>query len=88
MTSLINLPNIGKMLNNQLIRIDVTDADDLKKLGSKKAFLMLKKLNSPDRFYCIQMLYSLEGAIEGVPYNKLSKEKKDDLLEFFRQNNN
>ncbi|CAJ1182985.1 hypothetical protein CPEBRM1_ABPJDJAI_00585 [Companilactobacillus paralimentarius] len=84
---LTDLPNIGKVLNEQLSKIDVTDAATLKKLGSQQTFLKLKSLKAPDRFYCIQMLYSLEGAIQGVSYTKLSSERKIELLNFFRKNN-
>ncbi|GEO47545.1 TfoX/Sxy family protein [Companilactobacillus kimchii] len=83
---LTDLPNIGKVLNEQLSKINVTDVVTLKKLGSQKVYLKLKSLKAPDRFYCIQMLYSLEGAIQGVPYTKLSSEKKTELLNFFRTN--
>ena len=83
---LTDLPNIGKVLNEQLSKINVTDVVTLKKLGSQKAYLKLKSLKVPDRFYCIQMLYSLEGVIQGVPYTKLSSEKKMELLNFFRTN--
>lgn len=86
MDRLTDLPNIGKVLNEQLAKIDITDAATLKKLGSQKTFLKLKSLQVPDRFYCIQMLYSLEGAIQGVSYTKLSDDKKSELLNFFREN--
>ncbi|WP_119326128.1 TfoX/Sxy family protein [Companilactobacillus musae] len=87
MTRLIELPNIGKVLDQQLSKINITNEDELDSLGSKETFLKLKSLNAPERFYCIQMLYSLEGAIEDVPYTELSDDKKQELLVFFRKNN-
>ncbi|PMD72241.1 TfoX/Sxy family DNA transformation protein [Companilactobacillus nuruki] len=86
MSELTNLPNIGKVLNQQLSKIDITTESELKKFGSKRVFLKLKSLNAPDRFYCIQMLYSLEGAIENVAYTELSNDKKAELLKFFNEN--
>lgn len=75
-----NVPNLGKVLIENLNLIDINTIEKLKILGSKSAFIKLKTI---DNTACINMLYALEGAIEGIRWHYLNKEKKRELLEFF-----
>jgi DNA transformation protein and related proteins len=80
-TDLSELPNIGKDTKAKLIQVGINSAEDLKTAGTEQAFLRLQTL---DPGACIQLLYGLEGAIEGIQANKLSDEIKQKLLEFHR----
>ncbi|WP_225424065.1 TfoX/Sxy family DNA transformation protein [Lactiplantibacillus pentosus] len=50
-------------------------------MGSKDAFAAIKKVNP---HACIQLLYSLQGAIEDKPYTQLPTETREDLKQYFR----
>ena len=80
-TDLSNIPNIGKDTETKLIQVGITSYAELKAAGTEQAFLRLQTL---DPGACIHLLYGLEGAIEGIPYSKLSTEKKQELREFHR----
>ncbi len=79
MSELTSMRNIGKELERKLNRIGVHSAEDLRKLGSKEAFIQLKQ-----RFpkICLVHLYTLEGAITDTDFNKLPEEVKKDLKNF------
>ena len=80
MNNLQKVPNIGKVLSNKLEQVGITNENELKAAGSEKAFLLVKGI---DPCACISSLYALEGAIQGVRWHSLSKEKKDEMLNFF-----
>jgi DNA transformation protein and related proteins len=76
------LPNIGKVMAEKLKHADIHSYHELKKVGAEKAFLRLK---AEDEGACLSSLCALEGAIEGVRWHDLAKEKKDELKRFFEQ---
>ena len=80
-TDLLQQPNIGKDTETKLIQVGINSYAELKKAGTEQAFLRLQTL---DPGACIQLLFGLEGAIEGIPYNQLSPQKKQELREFHR----
>ncbi|GHV81002.1 hypothetical protein AGMMS49944_27930 [Spirochaetia bacterium] len=61
MSKLSNLINIGKELERQLNAIGVKTFDELKKIGSKKAWLKIRDMDSSA---CYSRLCALEGAIQ------------------------
>ena len=79
MAALTSLRNIGKEMERKLKSVGITTAEGLKEIGSKEAFIKLKLLY-PNA--CVVYLYTLEGAISDVDYNKLPKEVKQDLKDF------
>ncbi len=79
MTELTSMKNIGKELERKLKIIGINSAEDLKKFGSKGAFFQLK-MRFPE--VCLVHLYTLEGAITDIDFNKLSEETKRDLKKF------
>lgn len=83
MGELSKLPNIGKTVEEQLIKVGINNADELKKVGSKAAWLRIQGI---DESACIHRLMALEGAIEGVKKTMLSDEVKADLKEFYQLN--
>ena len=83
MGELSKLPNIGKTVEEQLIKAGIDTAEKLKKTGAKAAWLKIREF---DESACIHRLLALEGAIEGVKKTMLSDEVKADLKEFYRKN--
>ena len=81
MGELSKLPNIGKTVEEQLLQVGISSADELKKIGSKAAWL---KIQAIDESACIHRLMALEGAIQGVKKTMLSDEVKADLKEFYQ----
>lgn len=80
MGELSKLPNIGKNLEEQLNLVGINTVEELKKIGSKEAWLKIRDI---DKSACINRLYALEGAIEGIRWHYLSEEKKLMLKEFY-----
>jgi len=72
-------PNIGKDTEAKLIQAGINSYAELQAVGTEQAFLRLQAL---DPGACIQLLYGLEGAIQGVPVPKLSADRKQELREF------
>ncbi len=77
---LSRLPNIGGVVEKQLMDVGINTFEDLKRAGSKNAWL---KIRAVDESACIHRLYSLEGAIRGIRKSELPQEIKDDLKNFY-----
>lgn len=82
MGELSKLSNIGKTVEEQLIRAGISSVHELKELGAEKAWLKIQKI---DESACIHRLMALEGAIEGVKKTMLSDEVKAELKEFYNK---
>jgi len=80
MNELTTMPNLGKILSQQLEIVGISTPAQLKAVGSEEAFARLATL---DESACINMLYALEGAIQGIRWHNLPAERKRELLEFF-----
>jgi len=78
-----NLPNIGKTLAIKLIKSGINNSRDLKTKGSERAIISISALENNG--VCINMLYALEGAVQGVRWHNLSKERKEELKQFYDQ---
>jgi len=83
MGELAQLPNIGAVLEEQLMQVDITTADELRETGAKVAWLRIQQL---DESACVNRLMALEGAIRGVRKTQLPDDVKEDLKEFYRWN--
>ena len=82
MTSdLLKQPNIGKDTATKLILVGINTIEELQALGVEQAFIRLQTLYPGA---CINLLYALEGAIEGIQSSKLTDNKKHELLEFYK----
>ena len=79
MAELTSMLNIGKEIEKKLKSIGICSAEELKQIGSKEAFFRLKT-HHPN--VCLVHLYTLQGAIDDVEYNRLSEETKRDLKKF------
>ena len=85
MNSLTELPNIGKTLADKLNLIGVNNEQELKLLGSENAIIKIATIENSGA--CINMLYALEGAIQGIRGHGIDKERKQELKEFYRMMN-
>ncbi len=73
------MPNIGKEMASKLKSVAINTAEELIEIGSKQAFFRLK-IKYPQ--VCLVHLYTLEGAIQNVEFNRLSEATKADLKQF------
>ncbi len=80
MGELSNLPNIGKVIEEQLNQVGIITYDQLKEIGSQQAWLRIKAI---DPSACINRLYGLEGAVMKISKKELTQEKKSELKEFY-----
>lgn len=80
-TELTQLPNIGKVVAEKLVQVGITTPEELKAVGTEQAFIRLQTI---DETACLSMLQGLEGAIQGIRWHNLPKERKEELREFFR----
>ncbi len=85
MSSLTDLPNIGKTLERKLNSVGIKTEQELKAIGSRKAIIKIASIKNSD--VCINMLYALEGAIQGIRWHGLSAKKKQELKDFFEKTN-
>ncbi|WP_186567436.1 TfoX/Sxy family DNA transformation protein [Lawsonibacter celer] len=81
MGELSKLPNIGKVVEEQLMQVGINTADELKSTGAKAAWLKIQQI---DESACINRLLALEGAIRGVKKTLIPEEVKADLKAFYQ----
>ena len=80
MGELSKLPNIGKVLENQLNEVGINTVDELNDIGSQEAWLKIREI---DESACLNRLMALEGAIQNIRWHDLSSEDKDNLRDFY-----
>lgn len=80
MGELSKLPNIGKVVEEQLNQVGIETAEQLREIGSKQAWL---KILAIDDSACIHRLLALEGAVRGVKKTDLPADVKEELKEFY-----
>ena len=80
MGELSKLPNIGKVLEEQLNDVGIETVDDLIDIGSREAWLRIREV---DDSACLNRLMALEGAIQNVRWHDLSQEDKENLRNFY-----
>jgi DNA transformation protein len=81
MSTLSDLPNVGKVLEQNLMEAGISTPEQLREIGAKESFLRIRSI---DPTACLHMLYGLEGAVEGIKDKFLSEETKQDLRKFFK----
>lgn len=80
MGELSKLPNIGKVVEEQLNQVGIFTEKELKSVGAEQAWLKIQQI---DESACIHRLLALEGAIQGVKKTLLSDERKTELKNFY-----
>lgn len=81
MSKLTDMPNIGYKLAIQLNEAGVETCEQLIELGSREAFLRLMCIDGIS--VCINRLYALEGAIQGIRWHYLSQDDRAKLAAFY-----
>ena len=80
-----DLPNIGPVVEQQLFAAGIKTEEDLKRTGSREAWL---RILAADSSACIHRLYALEGAIRGIPAKALANDIREALKDFYRRAKN
>jgi len=80
---LTDLPNIGITLEKKLKMIGINNGLDLAVMGSENAIIKIATIENNGT--CINMLYALEGAIQGIRWHDLNIERKQELKDFFNR---
>ena len=75
------LPNIGPVLADNLRKIGVGTAEELREMGAEGAWVSIRTQVDPGA--CLHQLQALAGAVAGVPKKELSPERKAELKRFF-----
>ena len=73
---LSEMPNIGPKALEWLSAAGITTSEQLIKQGSEAAFI---KISLARNYVCINTLYALEGAIQGIKSSELSANDKARL---------
>lgn len=82
MGALLNLPNVGKVLEDHLLRVGIETPEQLQSIGAEEAFTRIRVCIDPGA--CLHMLYGIQGAIEGVPDKMLTDDTKQKLKAFYK----
>ena len=77
---LIELPNISQVLASKLKQAGINNTQELYSVGAKEAFFRIRQF---DEGACINMLYALEGAVQGIRWHKLDGLSKFEMKEFY-----
>ena len=82
MSKLTDLPNIGEKLASKLKMVGINNLQELSEAGSENTIIKIATLQNSGA--CINMLFALEGAIQGVRWHNLSEDRKQDLNTFYQ----
>lgn len=77
MTPIIKAANLGPKSAAWLSKIGVTSLEELRELGSIEVMLRLKQSGIPAS---LNLLYALEGALEGRHWQDIKRERKGELV--------
>jgi DNA transformation protein and related proteins len=80
MDKLTDLPNIGIVLAEKLTTIGIKSRHDLQTIGSIETVL---RIGEKDLSTCYNMLYAIEGAIQGIRWHSLPNEERTILKNDF-----
>ena len=81
-STLSDLPNVGKVLEDNLRKINIETPEQLRQIGAEEAFFRIRMVVDPGA--CLHMLYGIQGAIEGIPDKFLSDQTKERLRLFYK----
>ena len=82
MSALADLPNVGKVLEKNLLNVGIETPEQLRDIGAEEAFIRIRAQIDPEA--CLHMLYGIQGAINGVPDKFLPDQIKQKLKEFYK----
>ena len=81
MSELSKLPNVGKVLEENLLAVGIETPEQLREIGAEETFRRIRLQR--DHGACLHMLYGIQGAILGIPDKNLSADTKQELKAFF-----
>ena len=76
-SSLASLANLGPKSAQFLLHAGITSHEQLERLGSVKAYSMVKQVEPSAS---LNLLWALEGAISGLRWREVAKEHRTSLL--------
>lgn len=79
-SKLTKLPNIGKSLEELLLEIEIDSPEKLRDTGTENTFIRIMAI---DKEACFCKLCAIEGAIQGIRWHDLDRQRKDELRQFF-----
>lgn len=82
MGALSSLPNVGKVLENNLLLVGIETPEQLRSIGAEETFIRIRVYVDPGA--CLHMLYGIQGAIEGLPDKLLTDDTKQKLKAFYK----
>lgn len=82
MEQLIDLPNIGPVLAEELKQVGIDTPEALREAGAEVAWLRIRL--QVDSGACLHKLQALAGAEAGIPKKELASERKAQLKAFFQ----
>lgn len=82
MSELSELPNIGKVLEENLLSVGIETPEQLREAGAEEIFRRIRLQCDPGA--CLHMLYGIQGAIEGIQDKFLAEDTKQRLKAFFK----
>ncbi|HWR38127.1 MAG TPA: TfoX/Sxy family protein [Patescibacteria group bacterium] len=82
MSALSKLPNVGKVLEDNLRSVGIETPEQLRELGAVETFRRIRLQRDPGA--CLHMLYGIQGAILGIPDKQLPPEIKQELKALYR----
>jgi DNA transformation protein len=80
-----DLPNLGPKSQQMLARAGIHTAEDLRRLGSVAAFSLVKQQGGSAS---LNLLWALEGALTGMPWQEVAREHRTSLLLALDQHEN
>ena len=81
MSALSDLPNVGTVLKNNLLKVGIETPEQLRSVGAEAAFIRIRMQVDPGA--CLHMLYGIQGAIDGIPDKFLPIQTKNRLRELY-----
>jgi DNA transformation protein len=82
MSALSDLPNVGKVLADNLQKVDIQTPEQLRRIGAEEAFIRIRMQADPGA--CLHMLYGIQGAIDDIPDRFLPVQTKERLRLFYK----
>ena len=82
MTRLRDLPGLGPKSEACLMAVGINTEQELRELGALQAFMKLKaqSTHTNSSTTSLNFLYALVGAIEGISWQQVARERRLELL--------
>lgn len=77
-----DMKNLGAVNEEKLHSVGIQSAEELRAIGTEKAYLLVKHLVDDDA--CLHFLYALEGAMQDIPKKELTEQKRAELRQLYQ----